>query len=59
MRCPYPAALGQTSVAGCMIVGPLGRCTLVQDEGLVLLAAWGQFLVLLVLLGYFLLRRHT
>ncbi|MEV1243270.1 hypothetical protein [Nonomuraea sp. NPDC049750] len=42
-----------------MIVRRLGRCTLVQDEGLVLLAAWGQFLVLLVLLGYFLLRRRT
>lgn len=59
MSCPYPAAVGQTSIAECMIVGRLGRCALVQDEGLVLLASWGQFLGLLVLLGYFLLRRHT
>lgn len=31
----------------------------VKDEGLVLLAAWGQLIGLLALLGYFLLSRHS
>jgi hypothetical protein len=37
----------------------LGSLTVMTDEGLVLLLAWGQFLVLLCVLGYFLLRRRV
>ncbi|SPL99503.1 unnamed protein product [[Actinomadura] parvosata subsp. kistnae] len=36
-----------------------GQFTVVMDEGLVLLMAWGQFLALLVVLGYVLLRRQS
>jgi hypothetical protein len=38
---------------------PSGSLTVMTDEGLVLLLAWGQFLVLLGILGYFLLRRRV
>ncbi|MFG6198630.1 hypothetical protein [Nonomuraea sp. JJY05] len=37
----------------------LGQLMFVMDEGLVLLVAWGQYLVLLGTLAYLLLRRRA